>query len=249
MIELDNLNDNVRLAMLQAANQTAPNEMCGFLLVLPCGYEFVQLTNVTEDPRQHFEISSDDWLSFQDSLVAIVHSHPNGEPFLSGADRQAQVATGLPWILVTSGSLKIYQPVPHLRGRDFIYDKSDCYRLIQDAYHLAGIRLPEVPRTTVEEDAANRAFEAWVERCGFHRVALTELQAGDGILTSSYGRYPDHAMLYLGEGQVLHHSLGQLSRQEYYSEYLQQCTHSIWRHCLWQPEMMAAIKADLLHSQ
>nr|WP_284676055.1 Mov34/MPN/PAD-1 family protein [Neisseria subflava] len=32
-------------------------------------------------------------------IIAVVHSHPNGEPFLSGADRQMQIQTGLPWIL------------------------------------------------------------------------------------------------------------------------------------------------------
>ncbi|MBF4102564.1 Mov34/MPN/PAD-1 family protein [Gallibacterium anatis] len=49
-------------------------------------------------PKNYFEISSDDYLeaNHHDGIVAIVHSHPNGKPILSTADRQMQLHQG--WI-------------------------------------------------------------------------------------------------------------------------------------------------------
>lgn len=249
MIEnLDDIPESVRAEIIQAAEKAAPNEMCGFLAVMPyVGYEFWQCDNIAPNPQQTFEMDWDFLTYYDDAVVAIVHSHPNGEPFLSGADRQAQVATDLPWILAVSGSLKLFQPVPHLRGREFEYDKADCCRLIQDAYHLCSLDLPDCARLGLDEDiAAQSLLNYFKQHQCFNRVF--DLQAGDIVLTQFGMNTPEHALLYLGDDEMLHHSHNQLSRIEIYSGYWQKHTHSVWRHKKWQPEMLAAIRSDLLHS-
>lgn len=128
MMDLDLLSEEARREMLACAEEAVPSEMCGVLVFSYEGYEFLPLSNCAENPHETFEISADDWMAAErvGEIVAVVHSHPRGEPFLSGADRWMQVETGLPWILVTQGRLKLFRPVPHLRGRVFEYGKTDC---------------------------------------------------------------------------------------------------------------------------
>jgi len=86
---------------------------------------------------------------------------------------------------------------------------------------------------------------ALAAEAGFARAR--DLQPGDVILTEFDG-LASHVLLYLGNGEMLHHAFGQLSRRDGYGPYWQRHTHSIWRHRQWQPEMLQAIKNDLEHA-
>ena len=52
-------------------------------------------------------MSPEDWLraEMQGEIVALVHSHPGGLPWLSEADRRLQVQSDLPWWLVCRGEI------------------------------------------------------------------------------------------------------------------------------------------------
>lgn len=105
--------------------------------------------NVHPEPWHHFRIRDDDWLAAEEEgeITAVFHSHPKSQPALSGADRQMQLMTGLPWWLASGGQLRKFRPVPHLQGRKFEHGIMDCYTLFRDAYHLCGIDLPDFVRT------------------------------------------------------------------------------------------------------
>ena len=85
-----------------------PNESCGLLLrrrneAWPHKQQtFYQAhSNLATDPRRHFRISPVVMRKALDSgeLLAVVHSHPDGfGP--SEADRRAQKAMGVPWIVL-----------------------------------------------------------------------------------------------------------------------------------------------------
>lgn len=227
-----------------------PSESCG-LVVRTFDYDvYLPCRNAAADDAAEFEISADDWLEAEayGEILAVVHSHPQGEPFLSGADRQMQRAHGLPWALAVGGVVKTFRPVPHLRGRTFEYGKSDCFTLIRDAFHLCGIDFRDQPRVGLDADASADAFVKNLPDGGFEYVSDGLLQAGDVILTAT-GGHASHAMLYLGDETVLHHALDQLSRREAYGAFWQKYTHSIWRHKEWQPQMMTALENDLKHSE
>lgn len=248
MMDLEVLSDDVRQMILDCAEEERPSEMCGVVVFNYDGFEFLHLKNVADRPSETFEISADAWLAAERAgeVVAVVHSHPAGEPFLSGADRQMQVHTGLPWILVTAGRLKLFRCVLHLRGRQFEYGKTDCFTLIRDAFHLAGIDFRDHKRTNIDRDASADSFVRNLPDGGFSRVSDGTLQAGDVILTAT-GGHASHAMLYLGGDWILHHAYNQLSCRVPYTNYWAHVTHSVWRHRDWQPEMIAAIENDLLH--
>ena len=93
-------------------------------------------------------MAPEDWLQaeMQGEIVALVHSHPGGLPWLSEADRRLQVQSDLPWWLVCRGTIHKFRCVPHLTGRRFEHGVTDCYTLFRDAYHLAGIEMPDFHR-------------------------------------------------------------------------------------------------------
>ncbi|WP_408633981.1 C40 family peptidase [Neisseria animaloris] len=224
-------------------------EVCGFVLESSGAQWFYLCANTAADPEAYFSVSADDWLRAENhgDIAAVVHSHPENEPFLSPADRSSQVHTGLPWILYTGGRLKTFRCCPPLRGRVFEYGEYDCGALVRDAYMLAGIDLPDHVRTDLDGDAENQQLIKHIEACGFVRVSDGSLQAGDVFLTCTGGR-PDHAALYLGNGEMLHHAYNQLSRREPYNAFWRDFTHSVWRHPQWEPEMIQAIENDLVYS-
>lgn len=249
MMDLDFLSESVQREILDCAADAAPSEMCGVVVFNDDGYGFLPLSNCAENPHETFEISADGWLAAErvGEIAAIVHSHPCGEPFLSGADRQMQGETGLPWILVTQGRLKLFRPAPHLRGRVFKYGKSDCGTLVRDAFMLMGLDFPDHARGDMDEDAAADFWVRHLENCGFVRVS-DDLCAGDVVLTAT-GGHPSHAALYLGGDWMLHHAYNQLSCRVPYTRYWADVTHSVWRHPDFEPEMMQALDNDFIHTE
>nr|DAS32917.1 MAG TPA: MPN family protein [Caudoviricetes sp.] len=242
------LTEEVKAEILRHAAQESPKECCGLLAVSDGLTRYVPCRNAARFPEESFEIPANDWISAEafGEIAAVVHSHPNGELFLSAPDRKAQEMTKLPWVLAVSGGLKVVPPVPPLLGRVFEYGKSDCYTLLSDAYLLAGIVLPEVERGTMDDDRRMQKFLLLAEDAGFYKVESPK--AGDVILTA-YRGHAAHAMLYLGQGEVLHHECDMLSRSETYSPEMQRITHSVWRHKGWLPPMVEAVRNDLFSSR
>lgn len=246
MIEIS---DEIQDLIFWFADGYAPQEICGAIAdIHDKGRRFFAIDNIAENPEETFEMNPKGWqaLAADGEIVAVVHSHPNGEPFLSGADRQMQIQTGLPWVLAVGGRLKQFRCCPHLRGRVFEYGKADCGALIRDAFMLMGIDLPDHKRGDIDDDAEHEYLRKHFERVGFVRVS-DGLRGGDVILTS-YGGHANHAALYLGDGQILHHAYNQLSRREPFNQWWSERIDSVWRLPEFEPEMLQAVENDLLHS-
>ena len=243
------IEDKVRDWIRVTAMMYRTEEMCGVVIrTQDFRTRFLPMENVSENSKETFEISQKDWVDAESlgEIIAVVHSHPNGEPFLSGADRQMQIQTGLPWILAVGRRLKQFRCCPHLRGRVFEYGKADCGALIRDAFMLMGFDLPDHIRGDIDDDAEHEYLRKHFERVGFVRVS-DGLRGGDVILTS-YGGHANHAALYLGDGQILHHAYNQLSRREPFNQWWAERIDSVWRLPEFEPEMLQAIENDLLHS-
>lgn len=215
----------------------APEEGCGFLLR---NGNFVGVENISDDPENCFEIDPLDWMGVD--ATAVVHSHPNGSQFLSTADRENQIETGLAWWVVANDEVYRYRCAPLLRGRKFNYGQADCYTLMRDAYHLSGIDLPDFPRSTLEDDKDNKMFLENLGQIGFSQVK--EIQEGD-VLLLDYGHGPSHVAVYIGNNQVIHHEIGRLSRRDELDGYMYERINSIWRHKDWHDGRIMGIMNDL----
>ena len=246
------LTKKITAEILNAAEKTKPCEMCGLIVQSGRKVVFIQAENLAENPDDFFEISPESFIAAEEvgEILAVVHSHPNDEPYLSGADRQIHTKQSYPWVLATQGRLKTFRPCRHLRGRVFDYGKADCGTLVRDAFMLAGLDLPDHNRTDMDADAAADYWQQHLSVCGFSKVpdGLKNLQAGDVILTELGGN-ANHAALYLGDGEILHHAYNQLSRREPFGNFWQGVTHSVWRHVAFEPSMMEAVFNDLEHAE
>ncbi|EFN9199077.1 endopeptidase [Escherichia coli] len=181
----------------------------------------------------------------QGEIVALVHSHPGGLPWLSEADRRLQIKSALPWWLVCRGDIHKFRCVPHLTGRRFEHGVTDCYTLFRDAYHLAGTEMPDFHREDDWWRNGQNLYQDNMAVTGFYRVPLSSAQAGDILLCCFGASVPNHAAIYCGNGELLHHLPEQLSKRERYSEKWQRRTHSVWRHRHWHASAFTGIYNDL----
>ncbi len=124
---------NLEQQIINHAKAMHPQESCGLIV----NGEYVPCTNIAKNPFDDFEISINEWQSCE----AVVHSHPNNERFLSGADRQQQQVTRVDWWLVIDDKIIKFPYMPLLKGRDFVYGKADCCSIVVDSYRLANIKL------------------------------------------------------------------------------------------------------------
>ncbi|WP_038910950.1 C40 family peptidase [Dickeya dadantii] len=221
-------------------------EVCGLVVN---DDQLVKCRNIHSNPAERFRISDDDWLKAEAAgeITAVFHSHPGNSLALSGADRQMQITTALPWWLVSCGVLRKFCPVPHLLGRQFEHGVTDCYTLFRDAYHLCGIDLPDFERVNGWWVRGENLYLKNLTANGFRTIARQDIQPGDVIIRRPFPEAdPCHAMIYLGGGQVLHHDCaGRLSRREPYRPAYVQQTHSIWRHEQCSSLNLQGIYADI----
>ncbi len=210
-----------------------PQESCGFVVLVGGEKVFIPCENVSEDKENHFEISSEDYINASEKgeIMALVHSHPQGELKLSLSDLQTQLYSQLDFWLVCDEQIKIFPKIPFLIGREFKHGEMDCYTLFRDFYRLSGYEMPNFERDDYWWEDGKNLYLDNIEKQGFERV--NEPQIGDVILISAGANVPNHAAIYVGDQMVLHHAPKRLSKRDLYDGYWLKHTHSIWRHREW----------------
>ncbi|HFS3509480.1 TPA: NlpC/P60 family protein, partial [Escherichia coli] len=138
-----------------------------------------------------------------------------------------------------------FRCVPHLTGRRFEHGVTDCYTLFRDAYHLAGIEMPDFHRGDDWWRHGQNLYLDNLEATGLYQVPLSSAQPGDVLLCCFGSSVPNHAAIYCGDGELLHHIPEQLSKRERYTDKWQRRTHSLWRHRAWHASAFTGICNDL----
>ncbi len=223
-----------------------PRECCGLVVATAAGEQYVPCRNTAETPSEHFRLPAEDFADAEDQgeLLAVVHSHPNAAATPSDADRVMCEASGLRWHIVSVGQvtgepaecvdLQTIDPCGYeapLIGREFAHGVLDCYSLVRDFYaRELGIALSQYHR---EDDWWEKGQELYsmdrLQAEGFQPIA-GELQHGDMILMQIRSPVPNHAGVYLGDGQMLHHLHGRLSERVPYGGMWAERTCYIVRH-------------------
>ncbi|EKB3332978.1 C40 family peptidase, partial [Salmonella enterica subsp. enterica serovar Chandans] len=138
-----------------------------------------------------------------------------------------------------------FRCAPHLTGRQFKHGVSDCYTLFRDAYHLSGIDMPDFDREDDWWSKGKNLYLDHLEETGFYRVNPEDVQPGDVLICCFGSPAANHAAIYCGNGELLHHIPEQLSKRERYTDKWQRRTHSIWRHRQWCESAFTGIYNDL----
>lgn len=228
------------------SSECGENESCGFVVRNDSEDRYIRCKNISSTPHDNFEISADEWIAAENNgntIVAVVHSHPNGIPLLSKLDQQSQQMTAVDWWLACNGNIYKFRYMPPLLGREFKHGITDCYTLMRDAYHLAGINLPDFHRDDGWWDHGQNLYLNNISDHGFFRVDSP--QPGDVILICVGSSTPNHAAIYCGDQYILHHSPKRNSKRDLFDGFWLKYTHSIWRHKNWQSYGFTAISNNL----
>lgn len=207
-------------AKIRAYSQMAfPFEACGFI-VRATGNRFFVLEsrNMAADPRRDFETNGDDWEAAEDQgeIVAIWHSHPNGKPEFTDADKTSSEHLQLPFIVFAwpADMFAYYEPrgwLHPLLGRPFVHGLLDCYACVRDHFRIElGIKLPDFPRQDEWWNRKENVIMDNLQAAGFRHVHKGMPHAGvlrrhDGLVISLNHGIGNHCAVYLGDFLILHH--------------------------------------------
>lgn len=235
----------------------APQECCGLLVDFGPehgGRRYVAGTNVLAGQgRDVFELDTATWCACEDAgeIVAVCHSHPHASANPSMADRHSCERLGLPWLILGWPGGHVVQLDPcgwnaPLLQREYAFGVLDCYTLGQDFYRRElGIVLPDFERRDGFWKRGEHLYRDNMLAAGFEVVPVhdeADLVRGDGLLMRVLSPDVDnHVAVWLGDGMMLHHPYGQLSRRERWDTPWQRRTTAVLRHRLtmgkpWPPE-------------
>lgn len=189
---------------------------------------YVPCPNIHTKPMDYFAIDDEVWLTalIEGGVDAVFHSHPQGELHPSVTDTDSQLASGYPFYVCTLSPRGGYMDFwgwgdqllhPPLRQRQFRHAVTDCYALYRHfEFERTGFVMPDMSRPHEWwHDAKEDVFMANLDAQGFRQVNPQDALPGDGVLYAIKQSKVNHCAAYLGEGLILHHLYGRLSKVDH----------------------------------
>ncbi|MBP2197229.1 C40 family peptidase [Pantoea cypripedii] len=216
-----------------------PNEACGVIIQDGQSQEYIRCRNISDTPKEHFTLSPDDMAEAESrgEVLMVVHSHPDVVQLIpSELDRIQCDHSGVEWGIMSwpDGDFCTISPRGdrELAGRRWVLGHADCWSLVRDYFRLEhGITLGNwsVDYEWWVDGNENRYDDNW-QREGFMEVDATAMQPGDVIMMRVRAPVTNHAAVYLGNNNILHHAFGNLSARVPYGKYYRDRTVRIVRH-------------------
>lgn len=224
--------------ILEHAQAEDPRECCGLIAIVKGRKKYFPCANLADTPDEHFVLKAEDYAAVEDQgeILAIVHSHPISNPQPSQADRVACAKTGLPWFIINpkTGGTSLTMPqqyeLPYV-GREFVFGVVDCYSLCRDWYSKEfDLQLTDYQRRDKFWERGENLYVDNFKSEGFRQVPFEDLQYGDMVLMQLGAALPNHAGIYVGDQQILHHVQGRLSSRDVLGGYYVKSTAMVLRH-------------------
>jgi proteasome lid subunit RPN8/RPN11 len=232
------LTPKIKMSIFAHAGEEFPKECCGVVTQRGKNQTYHKIKNVHPKPEEHFELDAQQYADIMDSetIIAIVHSHCGdgctARP--SAADTCSMNEVEIPYVIVSlpEGDMSINYPnTQPLTGRPWALGSYDCWGLIMAFHKEYGIALRDY-REGFEwwkpEHGLNIYDDNWIAE-GFELIN-GEPEFGDMIMMQIQSPVTNHAGIYLGDNQILHHFCNRLSKIDIYSGYWRDNTVRIVRH-------------------
>lgn len=224
-------------AIMAHAEDTYPAECCGLVVQVGKRQQYHLCRNTAPEPSEQFSMHPEDYAAAEDAgeIVAIVHSHPDATTQPSQLDIAQCDLSQLPWIIASwpEGDIRTVMPtegIKPLLGRPFVHGIWDCYAIVRDWYRLErDIEIPNFDRSDGWWNRGENLYMKHYAEAGFI-PAVGDLLVGDVIIMQVRADEPNHAGVYLGDGVMLHHMYGQLSKHVPYDGYWQDRTNITLRY-------------------
>jgi len=216
-----------------------PKEACGVIVEASTGQKYIPCRNVANDPTETFTLSPNDRRAAekQGEIIMVIHSHPDVTRLVpSEFDRIQCDWSGIEWGIMSwpDGDFCTISPREDRDyvGRQWLLGYADCWSLIREYYqreHGVAVGDYSVDYEWWVGGKENRYDDNW-EREGFYEVPVNQMQPGDMIMMQVSASVTNHAAIYLGDNQMLHHMFGQLSTRVPYGKYYRDRTVRVVRH-------------------
>lgn len=230
----------IKAAIFMHAQEVYPNECCGVVTQKGRVQKYHRIDNIHADPENHFQMDSQQYgeIAVDDSreIVAIVHSHTGDGATTTPSAHDTCMCDemGVSWIIVSlpEGDMRVIEPeIRPLIGRPWSLGSYDCWGLIMAWHRDQGIELNDF----------RKDYEWWKPEYGENLYEDNYLiegfiptgkdpEPGDMVIFQLQADVWNHAGIYLGENQLLHHTSGKLSRQDIYSGWYQDHAVMVCRH-------------------
>ncbi|PHZ28081.1 peptidase P60 [Yersinia bercovieri] len=215
-----------------------PREACGLICRKGRTEKYFPCRNQAIEPNNNFILHPEDYAAaeYWGNVTHVVHSHPDATTQPSYIDLAQCDVSELPWIIVSwpEGDLRVIKPNDGprpLEGRVFVHGVWDCFSIIRDWFNLEkGIEILNFERSDCWwESGAENLYMDNYGKAGFIEID-GELLPGDVIIMQVSAPVPNHAAIYIGNGMMIHHMHGRLSKRVPYGGYYQDRTTVKLRH-------------------
>lgn len=232
------LQAKIKLEIFQHAQDVYPNECCGVVTQRGRVQKYTPIDNVHPDPENHFDMDGTQYAEATDErdLVAVVHSHTgDGATTLPSAHDTCMCdEMEVDWVIVSlpEGDMRIVEPQSRpLTGRPWSLGSYDCWGLVMAWHKEQGVILNDFrkPYKWWEPEHGENLYEDNYLKEGF-RPTGNEPQPGDMVIMQLQAPVWNHAGIYLGDNQLLHHLSGKLSKIDIYSGWYADHAKMICRH-------------------
>lgn len=233
------LNKTITKKILDHAEREYPLESCGLIVKIGGYKKYIPCTNSIGEgnSEEDFRISAEEYAYAEDQgeILAVVHSHPDHTTQPSVRDRASCSAMEIPWVIVSYPEKDIRIITPEkapLEGRQFCHGTDwDCYGLIRDYYQeILGISLNRYHHDSFWWEEGHNYYVDNFENEGFFKVDDGSLLPHDVLLMQIRSAVPNHGAIYLGDGKIIHHPFGKLSKKDIYGGYWQEKTVMVLRN-------------------
>jgi len=233
-----NLSTNLKEDILAHAKQESPKESCGLIIVKKGRKKYRRCSNIADLPKECFVLAENDYIKAEEEgeIVAVVHSHPFERAIPSDGDKVACEKSQVPWFIINPQTEEwgYCEPsgfeLPYV-GRKFQFGIIDCYSLVRDYYKKEfNLELRDYYRADEFWKKGQSLYEDNFMKEGFQKVSFGKMQKHDLLFMHLEANLPNHAAIYLGEQQILHHVQGRLSSRDVLGEYYIKNTAFVARH-------------------
>lgn len=219
------------------ARASYPRECCGLVILRHGKPRYIKCRN-SATGNEHFIIDPVDYAIAEDlgEIIRIVHSHPGETGAPSDADIMNCDMGGIPWLIYGDLDDQFHERIPRnyippLTGRVFQHGTTDCYGLVRDYYRKnLDIVLPNYLREDMWWANGGNLYLENFANAGFIEVVHEPIEEHDVLLMKVMSPVPNHAAVYTGEGEIIHHLYDRLSTKDTLSLFWQRAIFKIVRH-------------------
>lgn len=234
------LQPKIKMAIFEHAKEVYPHECCGVVTQKGRVQKYWRVDNVHSDPENHFQMHPVQYAEIEDdaelTTIAIVHSHTgDGATTLPSAhDKCIMNEMQVPWVIVSlpEGDLRVVNPesIP-LIGRPWALGSYDCWGLVMAWHREQGVILNDFrkPYEWWKPEHGENLYQENYLAEGFVETGK-DPEPGDMVIFQLQANVWNHAGIYVGNNQILHHAFGKLSRHDIYSGWYQDHAVMICRH-------------------